>query len=181
MVSLVARTPAQGLLPLQHGSARLSEVEPGPVTAVLPYRGRSEALGKALEACHGLALPAPGRSTAGDTSRCLWFGKEQVLLAGVVPDSSLAEAAALTDQSDAWAWLALEGGAAEDVLARLVPLDLRSRAFPEGACVRTMLKHLNVGLARTGPERFEIIAFRSMARTLVHDLETAMKDVAARP
>jgi sarcosine oxidase subunit gamma len=44
-----------------------------------------------------------------------------------------------------------------------------------------MLKHMNVGLARTGPDRFEIIAFRSMAKTLVHDLETAMKDVAARP
>ena len=74
----------------------------------------------------------------------------------------------------------LEGGAAEDVLARLVPVDLRQSGFKRGHTLRTMLQHMSVSITRISDEAFLILAFRSMAGTLVHDLETAMKGVAAR-
>ena len=43
----------------------------------------------------------------------------------------------MTDQSDGWTVLALSGAAAVDVLARLVPVDLRLAAFPVGGALRT--------------------------------------------
>ncbi len=92
----------------------------------------------------------------------------------------MAAHAALTDQSDAWAMVRLEGAAAEDVLARLVPVDLRQSVFKRGHTARTMLQHMAVSITRISGEAFLILAFRSMAGTLVHDLETAMKGVAAR-
>jgi sarcosine oxidase subunit gamma len=35
-------------------------------------------------------------------------------------------------------------------------------------------------ITRIGAQSFQIMVFRSMARTLVHDLKTAMEAVAAR-
>ena len=87
--------------------------------------------------------------------------------------------AAVTDQSDAWIVVRLEGAGAEDVLARLVPIDLRGRAFPQDSAARTLLGHMSVGIVRV-PGGFEIRAFRSMAGTLAHELGRAMRAVAAR-
>jgi sarcosine oxidase subunit gamma len=74
----------------------------------------------------------------------------------------------------------LEGARAEEVLARLVPIDLRASTFAEGHCARTLLQPVTVSISRVGLDAFEILAFRSMAATLVHDLDTALQMVAAR-
>jgi sarcosine oxidase subunit gamma len=39
---------------------------------------------------------------------------------------------------------------------------------------------MSVSVTRTAETRFQIMAFRSMARTLAHELEQAMAMVAAR-
>lgn len=40
--------------------------------------------------------------------------------------------------------------------------------------------HMSVSITRTGPAAFRILAFRSMARTAVHELSRAMESVAAQ-
>ena len=99
---------------------------------------------------------------------------------GAEPSAKLAKHAALTDQSDAWSCVLLEGEGARDVLARLTPLDLRDSACPIGAALRSELFHMPVSIARLAENTWQIMGFRSMAATLVHDLERAMKSVAAR-
>ena len=86
----------------------------------------------------------------------------------------------MTDQTDAWTCAALEGPGARDVLARLTPLDLRPSGFRIGAAARTELAHMSAVLMRIGAERYGVMVFRSMARTLRHDIEAAMQVVAAR-
>ena len=76
--------------------------------------------------------------------------------------------------------LTLSGPAATDALMRPVPLDLRASAFPPGRTARAPLNHMQAILTRTGPEAFEIMVFRSMARTAWHELETTMSMVSAR-
>ena len=127
-----------------------------------------------------MAFPAPGRATGKEGSRAIWFGRETALLCGPAPCDSLARCAALTDQTDAWCSLALTGEAAEAVLARLVPLDLRKSAFKRGHTARSLVEHVHTSITRTGTDSFLILAFRSMAQTLRHDLETAMESVALR-
>jgi len=102
------------------------------------------------------------------------------MLVGVTPDSSLLSEASVVDQSDAWAIVILEGASAEDVLARLVPVDVRAARFKLGHTARTMLGHMTVSITRVGEQAFQIMAFRSMAKTLVHDLQRAMESVASR-
>lgn len=180
MADLIATSPCDGLLPLEIGKTLLREEDLGVLTALAPYRGREKALAVALDEAHGLALPGPNRATGKAGLRAIWFGRAHVLLAGPAPDPRLAEQAALTDQSDAWAAVRLEGATAEEVLARLVPLDLRAAQFKRGHTARSQLMHLNVSITRIGEKAFLILGFRSMAATLVHDLKAAMEGVAAR-
>lgn len=180
MVELLAKSPCDGLLPLSIGEAQLSEVDMTVLTSLAPYNGKEEGLSDALKAAHGMALPAVNRATGKEGARAIWFGRGHTLLVGPAPDASLAEHAALTDQSDAWSIVRLEGDDAEDVLARLVPVDLRRSQFKRGHTSRTQLQHMTISITRVSDTAFLIIAFRSMAKTLVHDLETAMKGVAAR-
>lgn len=180
MLELTSKSPCAGLLPLSIGGFTLREETPAAVTSIAPRKGAEAALSDALKAAHGMAFPAPGRATGKAEARAVWFGRGVAVLIGPQADATLAAHAALTDQSDAWAIVRLEGDGAEDVLARLVPVDLRQAHFKRGHTARTQLMHMSASVTRVGDAAFQIMVFRSMARTLVHDLETAMRSIAAR-
>lgn len=179
MVDLTATTPCGDLLPLSHGRAELQEADLGVLTSLSPF-GEEAALAAALQEHHGVGWPAPNRTTGGDQARCIWFGRGEALLIGPAPAAALADHAAVVDQSDGWAAFSLKGEDAVDVLARLVPVDLRARAFATGETRRTLLGHMTVSITRTGAEEFLILGFRSMAQTLVHEVSQAMETVASR-
>ena len=121
-------------------------------------------------------IPEPGQTRESDGRRALWSGRGQALVIGPRPD---APGAAVTDQTGAWVMIRLAGPGAADAMARLTPVDLRPAAFPEGAVARTLVGHMNALIARA-EGGFDILAFRSMAGTLAHDLRRAMEGVAAR-
>lgn len=180
MVDLVALSACEGLLPLSIGKVTLSEVVPEAMTSVAPFKGQDKATSAALKSAHGMALPAPNRATGKVGARAIWLSRGQVMLVGPVPDARLAKHAALTDQTDAWAVVRLEGAGIEDVLARLVPVDVRISTFKRGHTMRSDLMHMMVSVTRVGERAYQIMVFRSMAETLVHDLKSAMEGVAAR-
>lgn len=178
MARLIAKSATEGLLPLTVGALTLTDATPARITAVAPWPGCEAAADAALQAL-GLGWPAPDRAITSAKAAILWSGRSQAFLLGAAP-KGLADAAALTDLSDGWVALALDGPPAADTLARLVPLDLSPAAFPEGATARSGLGHMVVLLHRAGPERFRLFVFRSMVRTAVHEIEVAMRSVAAR-
>jgi sarcosine oxidase subunit gamma len=180
VVDLKPTTPLNKMVSLTIGTVTFSEIDAGPLTSVSSYSGQSKKLSDALKSAHGMALPTPNRATGKDGARAIWFGREQALLMGVVPDKNLAKHAALTDQSDAWVVTMLSGAQATDVLARLTPIDLRDGHFKRGHTARSDLMHMNASITRTGADSFMIVVFRSMAQTLLHDIQTAMEGVAAR-
>jgi sarcosine oxidase subunit gamma len=173
---LIAKSALEGRS-LTLGGVTLAEADPGPITSIAPYPGGARAVAKGLKAL-GLTFPAPNSFVEKKGARIVWTGREQAFLMGVAPP--VLEGAAVTDQSDGWAVLALSGAAAVDVLARLVPVDLRLGACPAGTALRTQLNHMNAIILRTGDYAFEILVFRSMARTAWHELETTISMVAAR-
>lgn len=177
MARLVAKSPCWGLLPVSVDGAALTEVKPEAITSVAPFRGQEKAVSGALEAAVGGAFPRPNRTSGKDGARVVWTGPGQAMVLGprVAP-----EGAAVTDQSDAWAVMRLEGRLAEAVLARLVPIDVRRAQFKAGHTARTQLHHMTCSLTRVGAGAFEIMVFRSMAKTAVEELHRAMKSVAAQ-
>jgi len=179
-IKLTATSACAGLLPVTIAGLTLSEEQPAAMTLIAPYKGQDQAASAALEAAHGMGFPAPNRATGKAEARAIWFGRGQALLVGPQAEATLAEHAALTDLSDGWAVVRLEGAGAEDVMARLVPVDLRPQVFKRGHTARSELKHMMVSVTRVGPKALQIMVFRSLAATLVHDLKRAMEAVAAR-
>lgn len=180
MAELIARTAAEGLLPRTIGAVTLTEAPEGPLTVLMPFRGQADALSAALSGAHGLALPATGQFATSGTARVQWFGRQAWLLSGQAPDPGLAAHAAVADQTDAWTRVIVSGADALACLARLVPVDLGDAAFGPGTALRTELFHMQAALLRLSATEVEVACFRSMARTLVHDLATAAEGLAAR-
>jgi heterotetrameric sarcosine oxidase gamma subunit len=178
VASLIAKSATEGLLPLTVGTITLADATPDRITAVAPWPGKDKAAGVALSKL-GLDWPAPDRAVARGAAACLWSGRSQAFLVNAAPDG-LDAAAALTDLSDGWTALKLEGPAAAAVLARLVPLDLSDAAFAPGATARTGLGHMMTLIHRSAPEAFTLYVFRSMTASAVHEIGRAMKAVAAR-
>ncbi len=173
MANLIALPPCAGLLPVREGGITVTEVTHDRLMSVAPFAGKAKAVSDAIKAQVGSGLPAPNRKTG----PVQWFGHGTWMVSGAV---ELDGFAAVTDQTDAWATVQIAGDGVEDVLARLVPVDLRATVFKKGHTARTMLAHLSVCVTRVGPVAFEIMVMRSMAATLVHDLQVAMRGVAAR-
>lgn len=179
MVKLLAKSPFGGALPVTVGHASMDEVDLGPMALIQPFTSQAAAVNDRLTRELGVGFPTNNHSTVNTTARLMWFGHGSYLLVGeTAPD--LSDLAAVSDQSDAWACVDASGDGIEDVLARLVPVDLRASAFPLDATVRTLVGHISAALTRTGDNRILIFVFRSMARTLVEELKEAMEAVAAR-
>lgn len=178
MTELSAALPLAGL-DRTHGMARLTAIDPGRLTWLAPWPGTEGDLSATLEASHGLPFPEPGCVTQSDTARCLWAGRSQAVLIGPDPAPALDAHGAVTDVTEVWAGLRLTGAARSDVLARLVPLDLRPSALPQGRTVRSLLGHMMVQLTPTD-DGMEILVMRSFAETAAHEIDAAMRRVAAR-
>ncbi len=82
-------------------------------------------------------------------------------------------ACAITDLSDAYVTLALDGARAADVLARGCGMDFAPTAFGPDACARTRLAQLPVVVRRATSERFECIVDRSAAQYLFDWMQDA--------
>ena len=180
MADLIAKTPLDGMEPKTLGTVTLAEIDLGELTSIAPFAGQTKALGEAFKSAHGMAWPAPLRATGKDGARAIWFGKDMVMLAGPEPDAALNAYAAMTLQSDAWTSVTLSGTDVEAVLARLVPVDVSASSCKRGYTARTQIQHMNGSVTRVGADTFLLMVFRSMAGTLLHDLERAMESVAAR-
>ncbi len=177
MPELIAKSALEGQGPLTLGGVTLAEASVGPITSISILPGGAKAVAKGLKGL-GLTFPAPNAFVEKNGVRIIWTGRDQAFLVG--GEAPALEGAAITDQSDGWAVLSLSGVGAVDVLARLVPLDLRLSACPVGRVLRAPVNHMNAVIVRSGDYAFEIMVFRSMARTAWHELVAAMEAMAAR-
>lgn len=180
VAELTAREPCAGLdLPLETSRCRLVALPVERITMIQPFPGKAGAVDAVLRPL-GLRFPAPGESVVQGGARLHWAGRATAFLMGAAAPEGLGTHAAITDQSDGWAGVRLEGFDSAMVLARLTPLDLRPGSFAPGQAARAPINHLQALILRTGAEAFEIHVFRSMAGTLVHELAEAMRGVDAR-
>lgn len=179
MPELIAKSALAGTAPFTRAGTTLAEVSVDSITSVAPYPGRAKKVTTALKPL-GLTFPDPNTQSAKGAARMLWAGRDLAFLIGADAPEVLSEHAALTDQTDGWAMLALTGPAAVDALMRLVPLDLRDAAFPVGRTTRAPLNHMQMQITRTAPDAFELMVFRSMARTAWHELAEVLEMLAAR-
>ncbi|NDR59608.1 sarcosine oxidase subunit gamma [Aliiruegeria sabulilitoris] len=178
MTVLTPQGPLEGL-DLHHGNLKLSAVALGRVSWIAPYPGTETALSHALQAACSMSFPGPGESRESTAGRILWSGRAQALLIGPQPSAAIEKCAAVVDQTDGWAAMRLTGYGAARALARLTPLDLRPSHFSRGRTARSLLGQVP-GLIIANEDGFEILVMCSMAETARHEIENAMRSVAAR-
>ena len=180
MLDLIAKYPANDILPIVVGGVTLSVSKPAFITSVAPYKGQSPALSAALEKTYKMALPATGAAALAGENRLLWFGHNQYLLISQnPPEPGIAKYAAMTDQSDAWTVLRLEGPLAAAALAHHCPLDLRPSHFGLGQTARAPVAHLPSVVTPVNGG-FEVMFMQSLVRTGIHHLHQAMRSVSAQ-
>lgn len=179
MPELIAKSALHGQAPKVALGTTLSEGVVEKMVSVAPYPGRGAAVDAVLGGM-GLRFPAAGEGVSAGDVRLIWAGRGMAFLLGADAPAGLAEHAALTDQADGWAVLRIAGPVAVDALMRPFPVDLRAAAFPVGKVARVPLNHMQAVLCRTGEEAFEIMVFRSMARTAWHEIAEAMDVLEAR-
>ncbi|WP_322895150.1 MULTISPECIES: sarcosine oxidase subunit gamma [unclassified Yoonia] len=177
MARLIALGPFADLLPVQIGSVTCTDVTRDVLWSVAPYRGQQDAVSTQMQAQIGVGLPDVNRRSIVGDVMCQWIAHDQWLVTAPVALDGLA---AVTDQSDGWAELEIAGDQVAAVLARLVPLDLRTHVFAVNHTARSLLGQMPVSITRTGAQAFEIMVMRSMAASLVDALTSAMSGVAAR-
>ncbi len=180
MANLIATPPFGDTLPVTVGATTITERPIERAASVAPFAGRAKAVSAALKQAIGLGLTGPGEWAAKGEASVIWFGRDTWLVIGAEVPESLQADAAVTDQSDAWACLRIDGPQAEAALARLVPLDLRAAAFGTGRTARSLIGHMSASITRAGGQGYDLMVMRSMARTLAHEVAEALQSVAAR-
>ncbi len=163
---------------------------------VIARRGASDALAQRVRERFGIDLPAgPRRSSArgvvfagiapgawlglterDDTGRGNDFAAELIV--------DLAGLASVSDQSDGYTLIRLTGASVRETLAKLVPIDIDARRFAVDDLASTVASHIGVTLWRLPDENgaavFEVLMFRSLARSFWHALTEAAAEYGFR-
>lgn len=153
-----------------------------PHTGLLILRADPAAAKGAVAALDGLPLPEScGETGMAGAILALWLGPDEWMIVTPPGEEAAAETAIgaaldgahhqLTEVSDHFALIAMDGPRATDLLAKLIALDLHPRAFPPARCASTLLAKAHIHLWRAAadagdaPEtaRFRVIVRASHA------------------
>ena len=186
--ALTARTPLGGYAGTFGGVTLAEAAGLSLVSAAVP-QGGDDAFAAALAEGFGASRPSTGDSAPGDRlgARILGMQPDQLFILFEAPDpdraaetvsAALGPAAYVTDQSDSWAMLRIQGRGVRAALERLCMLDLDDAAFPEGRVARTVMEHLAVIILRDGADSFLLMSPRSSARSFLHAVEQSVATVS---
>ncbi|PJK27583.1 sarcosine oxidase subunit gamma [Minwuia thermotolerans] len=182
---LAPRSPLGGIRQ-DFGGVSLSEPAGLGIAAIAVPRGGDAALADAVRAVWGMELPTVGRYSIGtDGLRLIGMSPDQFFAvfpcegpdAARIVATALGEAAWVTEQSDAWAVLDLEGPGVRAALERVCPLDLHPDLFAADLAQRTLMEHLSVIVMRLAEDRFRLMSPSSSALSFLHMVETSARNI----
>ena len=131
---------------------------------------------------HPTLPPLMSVSSAGSSDLLALAPDEWLLLgAGPIKLPSTVGNVSVVNVTDRQCAIEIAGRTAADLIAAGCPLDLRSRAFPEGRCTRTLFGRSEITLWRkadqNGAPVYHIEVWRSYASYLWLFLTTALRDI----
>lgn len=147
----------------------LSERRIGSLWQLAAWPDRLEAVGAAAATLAGLReAPGFGRSESGTGGRLIRTEALKWLLerpeGSAPPALDIADGTVL-DLTHARTQIRIEGSAAGEVVSRLVAIDIRPKAFPDGAVAVTSAHGVGLTLIRRGAG-FDALVLRSFALTM---------------
>ena len=180
---------------------RVVEMDALGIYSISVPQGGMDELNRQLQALFGLSFPATGRCVrasdrqlAGTSFRVALFGlqSDQCFLVAEADTTNndnsitcelfehlhntLGNTAYLTNQSDSWAVLEIDGALTLPALERICMLDMGS--FDTDSVARTVMEQLAIIIERSGDERVRLFSPRSSAGSFLHAVSTSLQNVA---
>jgi len=172
-LDLIPRDPVYDL-PILRDGLELTLVQPDAIVTLAPFAGQVMAVADVLRAHVKLGLPKQREVRTRGHTRILWIGPGLWLLAGVFDPVEIAKAlsgvAAVCDQSDGFVALHLTGEKANNLLARLTPLDVDRLDVDQTACCEIVRMS---GILTRSKSSFDILLPRSPAIWAVERISAA--------
>jgi sarcosine oxidase, subunit gamma len=173
---------AERVMPLTGRMAATAQVSVTPAEPAyrMSLRARPDAV-SALSKALGLSLPTkPKSSETKSTRSALWLGPDEWLVIDSAknPATDLAKVKTLhsaVDISHRNTAITVSGTAAEATLSAGCPQNLSLKAFPVGACSRTILGKVEIVVLRTGPQTFRVECWRSFSDYVMTYLSDAAR------
>lgn len=175
LTPLGSDTPASTTI----GPVTITEVTDTALASLATRRGQDIT---AAARAAGIPLPAPGRAEQAATYAAFWLGPDQWMVEApyatheditAILKPAFAEAASLTEQTDAWARFDVKGDRLPAMFERLCNFDLAAQSA--GSATRTMMEHLGVYIVVRTPNHISVLGPRSSAASLHHALTTTAK------
>jgi len=186
----VANFSLQASSPLNGYAERFGTTSVTELTSIDIYSASlSSDSGKAaVQQALGAPWPAIGSSTQNNSGETTLLGLQQDQIFALVnaAGQSVAVSTApaigddvyVTNQSDSWVALEVEGPMAVVALERICPLDLHMDVFPKGSVARTSMEHLSVIVVCKGQDHYLLLSPSSFARSFLHAVETSFHNVS---
>ncbi len=150
--------------------------------------GAKNTVDTTLNQQHGVSWPDIGKVHRSNTDQSIWLGLQQDQCFALFSDltdegfaqvsAQLQAAAYITDQSDSWVCINIDGPLARTALERICPIDLHPTVLGESCVTRTTMEHLAVIIHCTGSNSFELLSPSSSAKSFLHALETSFHNIA---
>jgi heterotetrameric sarcosine oxidase gamma subunit len=152
---------------------RLLELKPGSLVEIVAWPGADTTVLSAISAVTGMTLAdtpgagtvAKGKSAFGFAPR-KWLVVDQAEGTGAQLEAAMTtESGTVTDLSHGRTVIRVSGPRVEWVLAKLFAIDFAVAAFPVYAGRSTAHHDVFAQIQRTGAEQFDLVIFRSFARS----------------
>lgn len=179
MPELIAKSALWNLAPIVVADLTVTPIEEEEAWVVGIFPGQASAVARVFQAAGGV-FPQPLTSQSFGTGRLVWSGRDEAILFGAAPPAGLEGLAALVCQTGALAGLRVSGALGADLLARLVPVDLRDSAMARGGAVRSLWNHLPTLIVKDEAGDFLVYLPRSAAKSGWDELAHAVQSLAAR-
>ncbi len=155
------------------------------VSIAIPTSKHDE-LSQLLESKVGLSIPKTGERSLFKDSTLLGLQADQYFLVSegrrdtpaATLKTLLGNAAYLSDQTDSWVVLDIQGPDSHAALERICPIDLSADVFLENHVARTSMEHLNVIVHRLD-NGFRLYSARSSANSFLHAVTESIKNVSS--
>lgn len=182
---LSAVSPLNGFTQ-NYGETLLKENAQMHIISIATALGQHQQLDQQLKTHFGIGLPAVGkvnRNNQGESLLGLQADQCFMVASTLQNDpvnalaAQLADTAYLSDQSDSWAILELDGPCALPALERICTIDLDEAVFLTDSMARTSMEHLSVIIERPTSSLFRLYSPRSSAQSFLHAVTVSLNNV----
>ena len=155
------------------------------VSIAIPQTKHAE-LNQLLESKVGLSLPETGERSSNEDTTLLGLQADQCFLVSegrreapaAAMKTLLGNSAYLSDQTDSWVVLDIQGPDSHAALERICQIDLGADVFQANKVARTSMEHLNV-IVHPIDNGFRLFSARSSANSFLHAVTESLRNISS--